>query len=201
MLAQMLTGFLSGQTLIIAIGAQNTFVLRQGLRREHMLAVALICSLSDALLITLGVAGLGALIEHSPLLLGIARYCGAAFLLAYGTLAIRRAWQGQSLAVGGSSRVPRAAAITTCLCLTYLNPGVYLDTVLLLGALANQHGDTGRWLFGAGAILSSFLWFFGLSFGAGCLARLFASPLAWRTLDLFIALVMWSQALYLLRDA
>jgi len=197
MLAQLLTGFFSGQTLIVAIGAQNTFVLRQGIRREHLLLIALICSLSDALLITLGVAGLGALIERTPALLEVARYAGAAFLLAYGALAAKRVWLGQSLVVEGKSPVPRLTAVVTCLCLTYLNPHVYLDTVLLLGALANQHGDAGRWVFGAGAILSSFAWFFALSFGARHLSQLFRKPLAWRCLDGFIALIMWLQAISL----
>lgn len=198
MLAQLLTGFFSGQTLIVAIGAQNTFVLRQGIRREHMLLVALICALSDALLISLGVAGLGVLIENSPLLLNLARFAGAAFLLAYGAFAARRAWQGQSLVVEAHQHVSRLAAIFTCLCLTYLNPHVYLDTVLLLGALANQHGPEGRWVFGFGAILSSFVWFFALSFGAGSLAHLFRKPIAWRCFDCGIAIIMWFQASSLL---
>lgn len=198
MLAQLLTGFFSGQTLIVAIGAQNTFVLRQGIRREHLLLIALICALSDALLITLGVAGLGALIERTPMLLDLTRYAGAAFLLTYGAMAAKRVWLGQSLVVESQTHVTRLAAVVTCLCLTYLNPHVYLDTVLLLGSLANQHGDSGRWVFGAGAILSSFVWFFALSFGARFLSRLFRRPQAWRCFDCLIALIMWSQAVALL---
>lgn len=187
-------GFLSGLVLIVAIGAQNAFVLRQGLGRRHVLPIALTCALSDALLIAAGIAGLGALIQAAPSLLALARYGGAAFLGVYGLLAARRAWSGGALAVGGETGGSLGAALLTCLGFTLLNPHVYLDTVILLGALAQQHGDAGRWPFGAGAAAASLLWFLALGFGARLLTPLFARPLSWRVLDSLIAVVMLSLA-------
>ena len=192
-----LTGFLSGLALIVAIGAQNSFVLRQGIRREHVLPIALICAFSDALLIAAGIAGLGMLIQNHPALLAVARYGGAAFLLTYGTFAAHRAWQGERLTLDENVPVPLLTAVSTCLGFTLLNPHVYLDTVVFLGALANQRGETGRWIFGAGAAAASFLWFFGLAYGARLLAPLFQKPMAWRVLDTFIALIMLSLAISL----
>lgn len=194
-----IAGFLSGLVLIVAIGAQNAFVLRQGLRREHLLPIALICAASDALLVAAGIAGLGVLIQANPALLSVARYGGAAFLLGYGAVAARRAWKGEHMTVKDRQPLSRAAAITTCLAFTFLNPHVYLDTVVLLGSLANQHGETGRWVFGAGAASASFVWFFGLAYGARVLTPIFANPRAWRILDTIIALVMVGLALSLLR--
>ena len=195
--AHFLTGFLTGLALIVAIGAQNSFVLRQGIRREHVLLIAFICAFSDALLIATGIAGLGVLIQRQPAQLDIARYGGAAFLSAYGVLAAYRAWQGERFTAEESGPVPRLTAVTTCLGLTLLNPHVYLDTVVFLGALANQRGETGRWIFGAGAVSASILWFFGLAYGARLLAPVFQKPMAWRVLDSFIALIMLSLAISL----
>ena len=184
-----LFGFVAGLSLIVAIGAQNAFVLRQGIRNEHVLPVVILCAVSDLVLIVAGVAGVGALVNAHPQLMTIARYGGAAFLLGYGLLAARRALQPAVMTPGdaGSARLP--AVLLTCLALTFLNPHVYLDTVVLLGTLASQQGD-GRWRFGAGAALASLVWFFGLGFGARQLAGLFAKPVTWRILDGVIALTM-----------
>ena len=184
-----LFGFVTGLSLIVAIGAQNAFVLRQGIRNEHVLPVVILCAVSDLVLIVAGVAGVGALVAAHPQLMTIARYGGAAFLLAYGLLAARRALQPAVMTPGdaGSARLP--AVLLTCLTLTFLNPHVYLDTVVLLGTLASQQGD-GRWRFGAGAAAASTVWFFCLGFGARRLAGLFAKPVTWRILDGVIALTM-----------
>lgn len=196
--AHFLAGFLASLALIVAIGAQNSFVLQQGIRREHLLPVTLICALSDALLIAAGIAGLGALIQSSPVMLDVARYGGAAFLLIYGWRAARRAWHGEHLSVEANGPVPLATAIATCLGFTFLNPHVYLDTVVLLGGLANQHGEHGRWFFGAGSATASLVWFFALAYGARVLAPLFERALAWRVLDALIAFMMFALAASLL---
>ncbi|WP_243732752.1 MULTISPECIES: LysE/ArgO family amino acid transporter [unclassified Rathayibacter] len=179
-----------GLSLIIAIGAQNAFVLRQGLRREHVLAVVAICALADAALIILGIAGIGAVLESAPWLLVVIRWGGIVFLLAYAVLAARRALRPGMLEgdPAGASTSLRTA-IGTCLALTLLNPHVYLDTVVLLGSVANTHGDE-RWWFGAGAALGSVLWFTALGFGARALRPLFRSRTAWRVLDGAVAVVM-----------
>ena len=192
MSAALTTGFFTGLSLIVAIGAQNAFVLRQGLLRRHRLPVALICSLADAALIGAGVYGFGLAASGIPALLDIARWSGAAFLAAYGALAAHRAWKGESLTDDEARPMALLPAVTICLALTFLNPHVYLDTVILLGSLANQHGEHGRWHFGAGAVLASLSWFFLLAYGARALRPLFARPLAWRILDGSIAIVMWT---------
>jgi len=184
-----LFGFVTGLSLIVAIGAQNAFVLRQGIRNEHVLPVVILCAVSDLVLIVAGVAGVGALVTAHPQLMTIARYGGAAFLLGYGLLAARRALQPAVMTPGDAGPVRLPAVLLTCLALTFLNPHVYLDTVVLLGTLASQQGD-GRWRFGAGAALASLVWFFGLGFGARQLAGLFAKPVTWRILDGVIALTM-----------
>ena len=238
-LTPLLAGLGLGFSLIIAIGAQNLFVLRQGLRREHVLAVAAICAISDAVLIALGVSGIGLVLEAVPWLVDVVRWAGALFLVTYGVLAARRAWKPTGAALGstdgpdagtdvaepahrsdaqspaGSAHAmgarderplnganvgtaPRRATpartallsvILTCLALTWLNPHVYLDTVFLLGTVASTHGDA-RWLFAAGAIAASLIWFFGLAFGARLLSRWLSTPRAWRILDGVIAVVM-----------
>ncbi len=213
MLTTVLAGLGLGFSLIVAIGAQNLFVLRQGLRREHVLIVAAICAASDAVLIVLGVSGIGLVLHAVPWLVDVARWAGAVFLVVYGLLAARRAWRptGQALdaaghaptgapdvstSVGGpsatvatTSRARLVPVVLTCLALTWLNPHVYLDTVFLLGTVANSHGDE-RWVFAAGAILASIVWFFGLAFGARYLSRWLATARAWRILDGIIAVVM-----------
>jgi L-lysine exporter family protein LysE/ArgO len=195
MLIAALAGLGFGLSLIIAIGAQNSYVLRQGLRREHVLVVVAICALSDLILIILGVAGLGSLVQLFPIALVIVRIAGAAFLLVYGILAARRALR-PALALTANAdgaRTSLRTAILTTLALTWLNPHVYLDTVVLLGSVAGTHGDD-RWWFGAGAGLGSILWFSALGFGAALLRPIFARPIAWRILDGLIAIVMISLA-------
>ena len=198
MVTTLLAGLGSGLSLIVAIGAQNAFVLRQGLRREHVGAVALLCALADALLIGAGVLGIGTLVERAPVVLDVVRWGGVVFLLGYAGLALRRAVHPDGLSTGESrTRASLGTALAAAAALTFLNPHVYLDTVLLLGSIANQHGPDGRWVFAAGATLGSFAWFFGLGYGARRLAPLFAQPVAWRVLDGLIAVVMTLIALSL----
>ena len=191
-----LAGLALGGGLIVAIGAQNAFILRQGLARSHVFVLCLICTLSNILLIAAGIAGLGTLIASRPELLSIVRYAGAAFLATYGFLALRRALRPGFLRPTGAD-MPLKQAILTVLALTFLNPHVYLDTVVLIGALSAQYGDA-RWAFGAGAGLASLLWFFSLGYGARLLAPLFARPASWRVLEGGIALIMFWLAAQLL---
>ncbi|TDP99400.1 MULTISPECIES: LysE/ArgO family amino acid transporter [unclassified Leifsonia] len=197
MLATFFTGLGSAASLIVAIGAQNAFVLRQGLRREHVLPIVLICVISDALLIAAGVAGIGVLVKNAPIALEIVRWAGFAFLLGYAVFAARRALKPESLTASGAVAGSLAAAVGTCLAITWLNPHVYLDTVLLLGSLSASHGDPGRWVFGAGAATASLLWFGLLGFGARFAAPVFAKPIAWRILDGGIAVLMVVLAILL----
>jgi L-lysine exporter family protein LysE/ArgO len=185
------SGFGLGVGLIVAIGAQNAFVLRQGLRLEHVAVVVAVCTVSDVVLIAAGVLGAGAALSRFPWLVPAVSVGGAAFLVAYGVLAARRALRpGALLPAGGTGgRVGPAATVTTCLALTWLNPHVYLDTVVLLGSTSSTYGDR-RWDFAAGAALGSVVWFVGLGFGARLLRPLFARPPAWRVLDGAIAVVM-----------
>lgn len=194
----LLAGFATTLSLIIAIGAQNAFVLRQGLRREHVLPVVLICSLSDALLITSGIAGLGAVLTSSELALNLARYGGALFLLTYAAIAARRAFRPSALSPADHAPTALRSVVLTCLGFTYLNPHVYLDTVVLLGSLANQRGSDGRWIYGLGSVAASFGWFFTLGFFARKLGPIFARPRAWQLLDGAIALIMTTLALWMI---
>ena len=198
MTTNLFAGFISGAALIIAIGAQNSFVLRQGIRREHVLPIVLACASADALLIAAGIAGLGALIQSVPIVLVVARYGGATFLLSYGLFATKRVLQPRQLIVDSDIGTSLGAAMATCLAFTFLNPHVYLDTVVLLGSLANQRGDEGRWIFGGGASVASFVWFFTLGYGAHLLAPLFSRPIAWLVLDSLIAMIMFGLATALL---
>ena len=184
-----LFGFVTGLSLIVAIGAQNAFVLRQGIRNEHVLPVVILCAVSDLILIMAGVAGVGALVTAHPQLLTAAAYGGAAFLLGYGLLAARRAIHPATLTPSDAGPTRLKSVLLTCLALTFLNPHVYLDTVVLLGTLATQQGEA-RWRFGAGAAAASTVWFFSLGFGARRLSGLFAKPTTWRVLDGLIALIM-----------
>ncbi|WP_394554451.1 LysE/ArgO family amino acid transporter [Agromyces sp. MMS24-JH15] len=239
-LSHALAGLGLGLSLIVAIGAQNVFVLRQGIRREHAFAVAAVCAISDLVLIVVGVSGIGAVLTAVPWLIDVVRWAGFAFLLGYGVLAARRAIRpsGEVLQVAepvrvdalvvpggrgarersedasrnarsadadrsrdasdsvGRSSTTRGAVLGTALALTWLNPHVYLDTVFLLGSVANSHGD-GRWAFAAGAGVASILWFFGLAYGARWLGRWLATPRAWRILDAVIAVVMVAIAVSL----
>ena len=203
MISSALAGFGLGLSLIVAIGAQNLFVLRQGIRREHAGLVALVCALSDAALIALGVSGLGLVLHAVPWLIEAVRWAGAAFLLVYAALAARRALRPAAEALrlehdaDGARAAERTegaargigAVVATCLALTWLNPHVYLDTVFLLGSVAATHGED-RWWFAAGAAVASFAWFFALALGARALAPVLSTPRAWRILDGVIAVVM-----------
>ncbi len=185
--------------LIVAIGAQNALVLRHGLTRTHVGPVVLMCTLSDWLLIALGVFGLGAVIQSSPLLLQVFRFGGAAFLLVYGLRSAQRAWRGQgALVQAGPQGHTLAATVTSTLALTYLNPHVYLDTVVLLGGVGAQHGHDGRIAFAAGAGLASLMWFVSLGYGAMAASRWLRNPGAWRAIDAAVALVMFAVAAQLL---
>jgi len=192
-----LTGFATGLGLIIAIGAQNAFVLRQGLRREYVFPIVLFASLSDALLIVVGIAGLGALIQGFPVALEVIRYAGAAYLTWFGIGALRRAMKPTTLEAASESKGSVVGALLSIAALTFLNPHVYLDTVILLGGVANQFNDD-RWLFGLGAASASFVWFFSLGYFAKFLSRFVSNPKFWRVLDSFIAVVMFTIAVLLL---
>jgi L-lysine exporter family protein LysE/ArgO len=185
----LLIGFLASFALIAAIGAQNAFVLRQGIRREHVLPVVAMCTVSDIVLIVAGIAGVGTVIAAHPGALDVARFGGAAFLVGYGLLAAKRAWRPSSLTPSDATPARLAQVLVTCAALTFLNPHVYLDTVVLIGALANEQQD-GRWLFGVGAVTASAVWFTSLGLGARRLAGLFAAPMTWRILDGLIAVTM-----------
>lgn len=184
-----------GGSLIMAVGAQNAFVLKQGLKRSHSLPIAALCSIIDALMITAGVAGLGHLILAFPLIKDIASIGGAIFLLAYGARALKSSFSAQSMDQGtASSTDTLKAAVLTTLGISFLNPHLYLDTVVLLGSISAQFEGADRPMFGAGAVLASFVWFFSLSFGARYLSPFFQNPKAWCYLDRFIWLTMWTIA-------
>ncbi|MFJ9833098.1 LysE/ArgO family amino acid transporter [Streptomyces sp. NPDC101169] len=194
-------GFGTGLSLIVAIGAQNAFVLRQGVRRDAVLAVVGICALSDALLIALGVGGVGAVVVAWPGAVRAVGIVGGAFLLCYGALAARRVLRpGDGLRTEGEAAGSRRRAVLTCLAMTWLNPHVYLDTVFLLGSLAADRGPL-RWTFGLGAALASLCWFAALGFGARLLGRVLARPAAWRLLDGLVALTMLALGAALVLDA
>jgi L-lysine exporter family protein LysE/ArgO len=191
------TGFASGLALIIAIGAQNAFVLRQGLRRQNIFAVVLFCAVADAILIGAGILGLGAVIESVPWLLVVLRFGGAAYLVWFGISSIRRAISPSVLEASGQAKSNLAKAIGTAAALTFLNPHVYIDTVILLGSIGNQFVND-RWWFWLGASIGSFVWFFGLGYFARLLAPFTSSLKFWRILDSLIAVVMFFIAGYLL---
>lgn len=224
----MLPGLGFGLSLIVAIGAQNAFVLRQGIRGAHILAVIVVCMLSDVVLITAGIGGAGAFLTTAPGLMEVVRYVGGAFLLGYAAFAVRRALSPGSLRTGPDPRVPPSPsdaatavdtasmgntigtvdvatdgrstlvrAVLTCLALTWLNPHVYLDTVVLMGSFGNTYGRD-RWAFAAGAMIASVMWFVTLGYGSRLLAPVFARPTAWRVLDSVIALIMLALGLSLL---
>lgn len=192
------SGLATGLALIVAIGSQNAYVLRQGIRREHVWPIVVFCATSDALLILAGIGGAGVVVRGNEVLMLLTRYGGAVFLASYGTLAARRAWQGSQMQLDQSSGVTLRVALAACFGFTFLNPHVYLDTVVLLGSIANQRPGSGAWVFGVGACVGSVLWFSALGFGARFLAPLFQTRTAWRVLDSVIALTMFALALMLL---
>jgi L-lysine exporter family protein LysE/ArgO len=192
-----LAGLLTGLSLIVAIGAQNAYVLRQGLRRAYVGRVVAICTLSDFALIAAGVSGIGVLVQHAGWALQAVRWFGVAFLAWYGLSSAWRARRPSALPAADGETGRASVAVRRILALTWLNPHVYLDTVVLLGSVANAHGGTGRWWFAAGACLGSALWFAGLGFGARLAAGLLATPRAWQVLDLLIAATMIAIAVKL----
>ncbi|MGA0566806.1 LysE/ArgO family amino acid transporter [Rathayibacter sp. KR2-224] len=192
-----LAGFGFSLSLIVAIGAQNAFVLRQGLRREHVLPIVIVCAGSDAVLITAGIAGIGALVLTAPWVIAVVRWVGVGFLLVYGVLAARRAARpGELDPASGASPAGLWPTIGACMAFTWLNPHVYLDTVVLMGTVGNGYGPN-RWWFALGAAVASAVWFAALGFGARMLRPLFRSPVAWRVLDILIALTMFAIAVTL----
>ena len=191
-----LPGLLTGLSLIIAIGAQNAFVIRQGLTKKHVLLVVAICAISDALLILLGVAGLGALISGLPWLLEIIRWFGVAYLTWFGIRSIRSAFKTQVLDASGVQSASAKTVVLSVLGFTFLNPHVYLDTVILLGSIGNQFGQD-KWWFALGAAVASILWFSAIGFGAKAASRFMSKPVFWKVLDLVIAAVMFGIAILL----
>jgi L-lysine exporter family protein LysE/ArgO len=200
MFTVVLSGLLTGFALIVAIGAQNAFVLRQGIRGEHIGAVILTCLLCDVVGIAAGVAGIGAVLARWPAVVPVATIGGGIYLLAFGGHAAFRAWRPESLEAGEPSPLSRRAAVLMALALAWLNPHFYLDTMLMLGTVANAFGDA-RWWFFAGTLTASTVWFVGLGLGARALRGFFARPVAWRALDTVIALIMGGLGVGLLVTA
>jgi len=195
-----ISGFSLGLSLILAIGAQNAFVLKQGLKREHVFLVCLTCAASDAILILFGVTGLGIIIDRAPWLMPVMRYGGAAFLILYGAKSFIAAWRSSDvLQQAEDVKAALLPTLLTCAALTWLNPHVYLDTVLLIGSVSTQFpGERG--LFAAGAMLSSFVFFFSLGYAAAWLRPIFAKPMSWRVLEVVVGVTMWAIACKLLSE-
>lgn len=189
-------GLLTGLSLIIAIGAQNAFVIRQGLARNNVLLVVAVCAIADALLIAAGIAGLGVIVAGLPWLLEVVRWVGVGYLAWFSFRSFRAAFGQQSLEVAGGSKLSPKAALLAVLGFTLLNPHVYIDTVLLLGSIGNQFGSE-RWWFGAGAMIGSLLWFSLIGWGARSLAPLLKSAKAWRWIDIVIGCIMAAIAVLL----
>ncbi len=195
----LIAGLLTGLSLIVAIGAQNAFVLRQGLVRQFVGPVVAICAVSDLVLIAAGVAGIGAIVQHAPTALTVVRWLGVAFLTAYGVRSLWRARHAGALTPTTEQEPRLRGAVLQATALTWLNPHVYLDTVLLLGSIAAHHGPTGKWWFAAGAGAGSILWFSGLGYGARLLSPVLTRPRAWQVLDVLIGLTMLAIAISLAR--
>jgi len=195
----LVSGLLTGLSLIVAIGAQNAFVLRQGLLRRYVGPVVTVCSISDLVLIAAGVAGIGAIVQHAPTALTVVRWLGVAFLSVYGVRSLWRARHAGALTAASKDEPRLSGAMVQTVALTWLNPHVYLDTVLLLGSIAAHQGPTGKWWFAVGAGLGSILWFTGLGYGARLAAPLLARPRAWQLLDVLVGLTMLTIALQLAR--
>ena len=186
-------GFFTGLSLIVAIGAQNAFVIRQGLTKKHVLLVVTICAVADAALIALGIAGLGAIISGLPWLLEVIRWFGVAYLSWFGVRSIMSAFKNESMDASGGQSLSKGKVVAAVLGFTLLNPHVYLDTVILVGSVANQFGQD-RWAFGLGAMIASVVWFFSIGFGARAASGLMSKPIFWRILDSIIACVMFGIA-------
>lgn len=185
-----LTGLVTGLSLIVAIGAQNAYVLRQGLLREHVGVVVALCTLSDVVLILAGVTGIGTIVEEAPWALTVVRWLGVAFLTWYGLSSLLRARHAEALRAAADGTSSRRTALARAAALTWLNPHVYLDTVLLLGSVANHQGHVDRWWFALGACVGSAVWFVGLGYGARLASRLLSRPRSWQVLDVLIGVVM-----------
>ncbi|CAN2201304.1 COG1279 Lysine efflux permease [Candidatus Nanopelagicaceae bacterium] len=192
----LIPGFLTGLSLIVAIGAQNAFVIRQGLLRSHVLLVVAVCSLSDAFLIVLGTGGLGEIVKANEHLLTFIRWFGVAYLTWFGIRSLRSAFKENQLLASGAAETSWKKILATVLAFTYLNPHVYLDTVIFVGSIANQF-TTDRWYFAFGASLASLAWFTSIGFGAQAASKLMSKPIFWRIFDTFVALIMFSIALTL----
>jgi L-lysine exporter family protein LysE/ArgO len=189
-----LAGLLTGLSLIVAIGAQNAYVLRLGLSRQHVGIAIALCAAADVVLIVLGIAGIGRVARTIPIALEVLKWVGVAYLVAYGVLSFRRAGRPEALLPSSGAATSRRIVVATTLGFTFLNPHVYLDTVLLLGSIGNQYGAH-RWLFAAGACVGSIAWFAGLGLGARAAAPLMSRPTTWRVLDVLIGVVMLAVAL------
>ena len=190
----LIAGFFSGLSLIVAIGAQNAFVIRQGLLRSHVALVVTVCSVADAFLIILGIGGLGKIIQSQPQALEFIRWFGVAYLIWFGVKSVRAALSHQSLDVQGENEKSAWKVLLTVLTFTFLNPHVYLDTVILLGSIANQFSDH-RWFFAFGASLASIVWFTSIGYGARAASHLMSRPIFWKILDSAIAAIMFTIAL------
>ena len=195
-----LTGFLLGGSLILAIGAQNAFILRQGLLKQHVFILCFVCAASDALLIAAGVGGLGRIIDGHPEFVKWVTIGGAIFLFAYAIFALQRAMKPQAMQAASAAKGNLKAALAQCLAFTFLNPHVYLDTVVLVGGISSRYIGQEKTAFAAGAMAASFVWFFSLGYGARLLQPVFAKPRAWQILDLIIAIVMTLIAISLVRS-
>jgi L-lysine exporter family protein LysE/ArgO len=200
MISALLSGFALGGGLIVAIGAQNAFVIRQGVIGRYLLAVCLFCAVSDAVLIWSGVFGLASLIKAWPQLITIMTYGGAAFLIYYGIKALRRAMNPESMQLSESATESLWSALATCAAFTWLNPHVYLDTVVLVGSIANARPSGEQAPFALGASLASLLWFFSIGYGAAMLRPFLSKPSVWRMIDYAIAAIMFLLAAKLLFD-
>ena len=183
------SGLVAGLSLIVAIGAQNAFIIRQALTRQHVFLIVTFAAVADALLIAAGTAGLGAVIEAAPVALEVIRWFGVAYLLWFAYGSIKNAFKGDALNASGDAQTSVKKIVATIAGLTFLNPHVYLDTVIFLGAIGNQFTDA-RWLFAVGAMTGSFVWFYSLGYGAKSLSKFMAKPIFWKVLDLVIAAIM-----------
>lgn len=192
----LISGFLAGLSLIIAIGAQNAFVIKQGLLRSHVTLVVAVCSLADAFLIVVGIGGLGSVIQSHPQVLEYVRWFGVAYLTWFGIKSIRSAFTKESFTIGATEENSTIKVLLTVLTFTFLNPHVYLDTVILLGSIANQFSDQ-RWIFALGASAASFAWFSTIGYGARAASKYMSRPIFWKILDSLIALVMFTIAITL----
>jgi len=192
----LITGFFTGMSLIVAIGAQNAFVIKQGLLRSRVTLVVFVCSLSDALLIILGTGGLGTIIQSRPDLLDVIRWFGVIYLTWFGFKSVRSALRNETLKASNQSAESWKKVLLTVLGMTYLNPHVYLDTVIFVGSLANQF-ESQRWYFALGACIASGIWFSAIGYGARSASHLMSKPLFWRVLDSAIAAIMFTLAITL----